>query len=94
MRQTPAAYVARGLGCRSEAETTHLDNKTEKGIGDMKNATQNNDSSTELDAQRTTERDEGAMSPSMRELILSFGRSDSEPTWNPDAYTGRSKQAQ
>ena len=93
MRQTPLRMrlAAWRLGAK---QNTHLDNKTEKGIGDMKNATQNNDNSTELDAKRTAERDEGAMSPSMRELILSFGRSGSEPTWNPDAYTGRSKQAQ
>ena len=28
----------------------------------------------------------GAMSPSMRHLILSFGEADSERIWDPDAY--------
>jgi hypothetical protein len=34
-----------------------------------------------------TDRGEGAMSPSMRELILSFVSADSERTWDADAYT-------
>ena len=34
----------------------------------------------------------GAMSPSMRQLILSFGETDSERTWDPDAYTRRPNQ--
>jgi len=29
----------------------------------------------------------GAMSPSMRQLILSFGEADSERTWDPGAYS-------
>ena len=40
------------------------------------------------------DRDERGMSPAMRQLILSFGKLDSEPTWNPDAYTRRPKNAQ
>jgi hypothetical protein len=39
--------------------------------------------------ERDSRSDETAMSPSMRRLILSFGEADSEPTWNPDAYTRR-----
>ena len=34
----------------------------------------------------------GAMSASMRQLILSFGETDSERTWDPDAYTRRPNQ--
>lgn len=33
--------------------------------------------------------DGGAMSPSMRQLILSFGEADSERIWDPDAYNRR-----
>jgi hypothetical protein len=37
--------------------------------------------------------DGGAMSPSMRQLILSFGTADSDGTWDRDAYTRRSTSA-
>ena len=30
----------------------------------------------------------GSMSPTMRELILSFAAADSERTWDPDAFGG------
>ena len=43
---------------------------------------------------RRADRDRSAMSPAMRQLILSFGKGDSEPTWNPDAYTRRPKHTQ
>lgn len=49
----------------------------------------------DLATHRTTEQgrndrgDGSAMSPSMRELILSFGKADSEREWDPDAYTRR-----
>ncbi len=49
----------------------------------------------DLAVHRTTDQggndrgDEGAMSPGMRQLILSFGEADSERTWDPDAYTRR-----
>ena len=33
---------------------------------------------------------DGAMSPPMRELILSFVETDSNRTWDADAYTRRS----
>jgi hypothetical protein len=39
------------------------------------------------------ERSEGAMSPSMRKLILSFGGTDSAQVWDPGAYARRLKQA-
>ena len=37
-------------------------------------------------------RDDGAMSPTMRQLILSFGVGESDRTWNPGAYSRRSSQ--
>jgi hypothetical protein len=36
------------------------------------------------------DRGDGAMSPSIRELILSFGFADSDATWNADAFVRRS----
>ena len=36
------------------------------------------------------DRGDGAMSPSIRELILSFGFADSGATWNADAFPSRS----
>ncbi len=36
---------------------------------------------------------DGAMSPPMRELILSFVETDSNRTWDADAYTRRSSLA-
>jgi len=33
--------------------------------------------------------DEDALSPSIRQLLLSFGEGDSERTWNPDAFPRR-----
>ena len=41
---------------------------------------------SENDQGRNERADGGAMSPSMRHLILSFGEADSERTWDPDAY--------
>jgi hypothetical protein len=35
------------------------------------------------------DRVDGAMSPSIRELILSFGFADSDATWNADAFPSR-----
>jgi hypothetical protein len=37
-------------------------------------------------------RDRDAMSPTMRQLIFSFGEAASDRTWDPDAYA-RSKHA-
>jgi hypothetical protein len=37
--------------------------------------------------------DGGAMSPTMRKLILSFVTADSERTWDPGVYTRRSVRA-
>jgi len=58
----------------------------------MKEARRNeNDPATRRtpDQGRTDRGDEGAMSPSMRELILSFGKADSERALDADAYTRR-----
>jgi hypothetical protein len=55
----------------------------------MKQAQKNE---TEQALDRTTgqkqkdRRDRDAMSPSMRQLILSFGDAASDRTWDPDAY--------
>jgi hypothetical protein len=57
----------------------------------MNKATKNGNGRTATD-KGCADRDDGAMSPSMRRLILSFGRADSERTWDPDAYTRRPKQ--
>ena len=35
------------------------------------------------------DRSDGAMSPSIKELILSFGFADSDATWNADAFARR-----
>jgi len=40
----------------------------------------------------TDRRAGGAMSPSMRQLILSYWEKDSERAWDPDAYTRRPNQ--
>jgi hypothetical protein len=37
-----------------------------------------------------TDRGDEAMSPTIRELILSFGIADSDSVWNADAYLRRS----
>jgi hypothetical protein len=59
----------------------------------MKHAPKNDHGRTAADTGRA-DRAEGAMSPAMRRLILSFGRADSEErTWDPDAYTRRPKHA-
>jgi hypothetical protein len=42
------------------------------------------------DQGRDDRSDGGAMSPSMRQLILSFVKSDSDGTWDRDDYTRRS----
>jgi hypothetical protein len=39
------------------------------------------------------DRGEGEMSPSIRQLILSFGVGDSDPTWDADAYMRQSVPA-
>ena len=41
------------------------------------------------DQGRKDQADGGAMSPSMRQLILSFGEADSERIWDPDACSPR-----
>ena len=58
----------------------------------MNKATKNDNGRTAMDKGRA-DRDDGAMSPAMRRLILSFGRADSERTWDPDAYTHRPTHA-
>ena len=45
------------------------------------------------DQGRDDRADGGTMSPSMRQLILSFGEADSERIWNPDAYSPRPRYA-
>jgi hypothetical protein len=40
-----------------------------------------------------SDRGEGEMSPSIRQLILSFGVGDSDPTWDADAYMRQSVTA-
>lgn len=42
------------------------------------------------DQRRNDRDDEGAMSPSMRQLVLSFGGVDPDRTWDANAYTRRS----
>jgi hypothetical protein len=61
----------------------------------MKEPRQNeNDRATQVSAKRARiDRGEGAMSPSIRQLILSFGVADSDPTWDADAYIRRSVPA-
>jgi hypothetical protein len=59
----------------------------------MKHAPKSGNGQTAGDSRRA-DRDEGAMSPAMRQLILSFGKVGSEPTSNPDVYTRRPKHAQ
>jgi hypothetical protein len=59
----------------------------------MKHAPKKGNGRTAGDSRRP-DRDESAMSPAMRQLILSFGKVESEPTWNPEAYTRRPKHAQ
>jgi len=59
----------------------------------MKHAPKNDDGRTAVDSGRA-DRAEGAMSPAMRRLILSFGKADfEERTWDPDAYASRPKHA-
>jgi hypothetical protein len=58
----------------------------------MKDATK---SVAELPNQGSTkstrkDRGDGAMSPSIRQLILSFGFADSDATWDADAFPRRS----
>lgn len=57
----------------------------------MKDASKNDDGSMAV-AKQDTDRNDDAMSQSMRELILSFGTADSERTWDPDAFARRSAQ--
>ena len=58
----------------------------------MRDASKNEDASMAV-AEQDTDRNEDAMSQSMRELILSFGAAESERTWDPDAFTRRSAPA-
>ena len=58
----------------------------------MKDASKNDDGSMAV-ADQGTDRDEDAMSQSMRELILSFGTADAERAWDPDAFARRSAPA-
>jgi hypothetical protein len=58
----------------------------------MKDATTDENGRTAVDKGQA-DRGEGAMSPSMRQLILSFGKADSARTWDPHAYARRSEQA-
>lgn len=44
-------------------------------------------------AEKSEVHGDGAMSPPMRELILSFVEADSNRTWDADAYTRRSSLA-
>ena len=39
--------------------------------------------------ERDQEGDDDAMSPAIRELILSFGQMDPDQQWDPDAFTKR-----
>ena len=59
----------------------------------MKHAPKNANGRTAGDTGRA-DRDESAMSPAMRRLILSYRIVDSEPTWNRDAYARRPEHAQ
>ena len=70
-----------------------LNKNDRNGIRDMKHAPKNANDQTAGDTGRA-DRDDSAMSPAMRQLILSFGKADSEPTWNPDAYARRPKHAE
>jgi hypothetical protein len=57
----------------------------------MKEATKSVSDLAKLRPTRETQTDRGeeAMSPSIRELILSFGIADSDSVWNADAYLRR-----
>ena len=41
------------------------------------------------DARRGGRGESDGMSPSMRQLILSFGRDEGDVSWNPDAFSRR-----
>jgi hypothetical protein len=41
------------------------------------------------DHERDHDGDDDAMSPAIRELILSFGQMDPDQQWDPDAFTKR-----
>ena len=56
----------------------------------MKEAKTNENALAESGSKETREhQDEEAMSPSIRDLILSFGVVDSDPAWDPSVYTRR-----
>jgi hypothetical protein len=63
-----------------------------EGNGEMKEETKT-DTGQAAKKKRPSEGREGAMSPSMRELILSFVTADSEQVWDPDAYARRPQHA-
>jgi hypothetical protein len=59
--------------------------KTQKAIGDDVAL-----GSAAKQSKRNDRGDTGSMSPSMRELILSFGEPDADRTWDPEAFGRRS----
>ena len=58
----------------------------------MKEATNSVGELAKQGSPRTSRKDRGdaAMSPSIKELILSFGFADSDATWNAEAFARRS----
>ena len=74
------------------ADASSAEQTIGRGLG-MKQAPKNGNGRTAGDSRRA-DRDERGMSAAMRQLILSFGKLDSEPPWNPDAYARGPKQAQ
>lgn len=94
-QQTGLIEAALGLGRAERAPVRELSpaGKTRnrmEGHGEMREANGNENElamHTTTDQGRDNRGDGEAMSPSMRELILSFGEADSERTWDPDAYT-------
>ena len=63
-----------------------------EGVVGMKEATNSVGELAKQGSPRMTRKDqgEGAMAPSIKELILSFGFADSDATWNADAFPRRS----
>lgn len=60
----------------------------------MKETKANENALAEQGSKETREhRDEEAMSPSIRDLILSFGVVDSDPEWDPRVYTRSGREA-
>ena len=84
-----AAPCVRGRGAPGPAATETV---RETGDGRMKEAKTNENTLAEQRSKETREhRDEEAMSPSIRDLILSFGVVDSDPAWDPSVYTRRGR---